>query len=126
LIATLLLYPGLAPAAKLSVEAMPPVVVKTVPRSGDTKVDPKLDKITVTFSKDMMTRKMWSFVQVSKETFPKTVQKPRYVDKRTIVLPVKLRPGKTYVLWINSNKHDGFRDVKNHPAVPYLLVFETR
>jgi hypothetical protein len=73
----------------------------------------------------MKTKKMWSFVQVSKDTFPK-VGTPKYTDKRTIVLPVTLQPKKTYVIWINSGKINSFRDVSNNPAVPYLLVFETK
>jgi hypothetical protein len=122
-IVALLSSPALA--KKPSVKSMPPVVVMTVPQSGETAVDAKLKEIKVTFSKDMQTKKMWSFVQVSKDTFPK-VGEPKYVDNRTIVLPVTLQPGKTYVIWINSGKHNAFRDVDNHPAVPYLLVFETK
>ena len=121
----LVLLSGPALAKQPSVKAMPPVVVKTVPQSGETAVDAKLKEIKVTFSKDMKTKQMWSFVQISKETFPK-VGTPKYVDKRTIVLPVTLQPGKTYVIWINSGKNNSFRDAGNNPAVPYLLVFETK
>jgi hypothetical protein len=96
-----------------------------VPVSGATAVDAKLKEIKVTFSKDMKTKKMWSFVQFSKDTFPK-VGEPKYKDKRTIVLPVTLQPKKTYVIWINSGKHNSFRDTSGNPAVPYLLVFETK
>jgi len=112
-------------AGSPSVKTMPPVVVKTVPVSGATAVDSKLKEIKVTFSKDMQTKKMWSFVQASKETFPKTGA-PKYKDSRTIVLPVTLQPKKTYVIWINQGKHNSFRDASGNPAVPYLLVFETR
>ena len=112
-------------AGKPSVKSMPPVVVKTVPVSGATAVDAKLKEIKVTFSKDMQTKKMWSFVQFSKDTFPK-VGEPKYKDKRTIVLPVTLQAKKTYAIWINSGKHNSFRDTSGNPAVPYLLVFETR
>jgi len=108
-----------------SVKTMPPVVVKTVPVSGDAAVDAKLKEIKVTFSKDMLTKKMWSFVKVADETFPKAGD-PKYIDKRTIVLPVTLQSKKTYVIWINLGKHNAFRDTSNNPAVPYLLVFETR
>jgi len=85
---TLLACPALA--EKPSVKSMPPVVVKTVPQSGATAVDAKLKEIKVTFSKDMITKKMWSFVRISKDSYP------------------------------------AFRDVGNNPAVPYLLVFETK
>jgi hypothetical protein len=110
-----------------SVASLPPVVVKTVPASGDKKVNPGLREIRVTFSKDMKTKKMWSFVQESPDTFPQTTGEPHYLkDRRTVVLPVSLKPGKVYVLWINKGKFNAFRDTANHPAVPYLLVFETR
>lgn len=35
-----------------TVANMPPVVVSTVPQSGDTNIDPGLTEIRVTFSKD--------------------------------------------------------------------------
>jgi RNA polymerase sigma-70 factor (ECF subfamily) len=114
-------------ADKPSVKNKPPVVVRTVPQSGDTAVDPSLGELQVTFSKDMMTEDMWSWVMESKETFPTIAGKVRYLDdKRTCVAPVKLEPGKTYVIWINSQRFNSFRDTGNRPAIPYLLVFETR
>lgn len=104
-----------------------PVVVKTVPATGDTAVDPALPEIQVTFNKDMMTDTMWSWVMESKDTFPKVAGKVRFLDdKRTCVLPVELQPGKQYRIWINSAKYDSFRDTENRPAVPFLLQFRTK
>ena len=83
----------------------------------------------MTFSKEMMTDRMWAFCQISDDTFPKRPegQAIRYLsDKRTCVLPVELEPERTYVIWINQGKFNSFRDTKNNPAVPYLLVFRTR
>lgn len=118
---------GWGSAEKVGVVSMPPVVVATVPQSGSTGVSASLKQITVTFSKDMMTDNMWSWVKHSDDTFPEITGKIRYLkDRRTCVLPVSLRPGKTYVIWINSKKFNSFRDLKNQPAIPYLLVFETR
>jgi RNA polymerase sigma-70 factor (ECF subfamily) len=121
-----------APAGKddeehSSVKSSPPVVVKTVPAAGDTKVDAATTKeIRVTFSKDMADQS-WSWSQISRESFPETTGKPRYdADKRTCILPVKLKPGKTYVLWLNPPKFQGFRDADGLPAVFYPLVFETK
>ena len=112
---------------KISVEIMPPVVVKTVPQSGDIRVDSALSEIKVTFSKKMMTNNSWSWVKRSDETFPQIAGNTHYLkDKKTCVLPVKLEPGKTYIIWLNSKKHNGFRDENNNPAVPYLLAFETK
>jgi RNA polymerase sigma-70 factor (ECF subfamily) len=112
---------------KITVQSMPPVVVKTSPQAGDTNVDPALKEIKVTFSKDMMTQDMWSWVEVSKESFPQIVDKVKFLgDKRTCVAPVKLEPGKTYAIWFNSEKFNYFKDKDRNPAVPYLLVFQTR
>ncbi len=112
-----------------TVASLPPVVVKTVPQAGDRAVDPSLDKISVTFSKDMITKRMWSFSQISTDTFPKIPEGKEigYLgDNRTCVMPVKLEPNKTYVIWINSPRFNSFRDIDNHPAVPYQLVFKTK
>lgn len=117
---------GAQEKTEISVEAMPPSVVRTVPQAGETEVDPSLKEITVTFSKDMLTDRMWAVCQISKETFPKTGKNIHYLkDKRTCVVPVTLEPEKTYVLWFNRGKFNSFRDTTNKPAVPYLLVFRT-
>jgi len=117
-----------AHGAEVTVETMPPSVVKTVPQAGDTKVDPSLKEVRVTFSKDMLIREMWSWCSQSPETFPEIDKtKIRYLeDKRTCVLPVKLESGKTYIIWINTQKFNYFKDTKKNSAVPYLLVFQTR
>ncbi len=111
---------------EITIENAPPVVVQTVPKSGDTEVDPSLKEIQVTFSKDMMD-KSWSWSTASKNTFPELKGDPRYVDdRRTCVLPVKLQPGKTYATWINSGRFTNFKDRDHRPAVPYLLIFRTK
>ena len=126
--ATLLAVAALAQVAKeLSVKSMPPSVVKTVPPAGATDVDPALKELTFTFSKDMVDGN-WSVCQISKESFPESgAGKMHYLpDKRTCVMPVKLQPGKTYVLWLNRGQFQSFRDTERNSSVPYLLVFETR
>jgi len=112
---------------EISVKTMPPSVVKTVPQAGDTDVDPGLKEMTVTFSKNMKTNRMWAVWQISKETFPQNAGQIHYLsDQRTCVVPVKLEPGKTYVVWFNRGQFNSFRDAENNPSVPYLLVFSTR
>jgi RNA polymerase sigma-70 factor (ECF subfamily) len=112
---------------KPSVKNMPPAVVKTVPQAGDMAVDAQATKeIRVTFSKDM-TDKSWSWSQISDATMPKITGDIRYdKDKRTCIAPVTLEPGQTYVLWLNSDNFHNFKDADGMPAVPYLLVFETK
>jgi len=112
---------------EVTVKSMPPSVIKTVPQAGDTAVDPSLKEIRVTFSKDMMTKEMWSWCSQSPQTFPEIDKtKIRYLkDKRTCVLPVRLKAGKTYVIWVNTQKFNSFKDTESNSAVPYLLVFQT-
>jgi hypothetical protein len=112
---------------KLSVKTLPPVVVRTTPQAGDTQVDAAAVKeIRVTYSKDM-TDNSWSWSQMGEDTYPKMDGKPHYeADKRTCVMPVKLEAGRTYVVLLNSEKFTNFKDADGRPALPYLLVFETK
>ena len=113
---------------KITVETMRPSVIKTVPQGGDTEVDPSLKEIRATFSKEMSTENQWSWLHHTLDTYPRIDKTGiRFLkDKRTCVLPVELEPGKTYVIWINSQRYNYFKDKNNRPAVPYLLVFQTR
>jgi tRNA A-37 threonylcarbamoyl transferase component Bud32 len=105
---------------------MPPVAIRTVPESGVKEVDSSLTELRVTFSKPMKDGS-WSWCRLDDETFPEMTGAPRYLDGlRTCVLPVKLQPGRTYATWINVDQFQGFRDQSDQPAVPYLLIFETR
>jgi RNA polymerase sigma-70 factor (ECF subfamily) len=100
-----------------------PVVVKTVPESGASGVDPALSEIQVTFSKSMR-RHSWGW---AKENSPAISGNAHYLsDGRTCVLPVRLEPGKVYAIWINSEQSSKFSDTTGNPALPYLLIFETR
>ncbi len=128
LAATFLVAVAVAQTAKqASVKTMPPSVIKTVPPAGATDVDPELKELTFTFSKPMMDGN-WSACQISDDTFPKPGDGEMHYlpDKRTCVMPVKLEPGKTYVIWLNRGQFQNFRDTQRNSSVPYLLVFETR
>ena len=88
---------GLAPTGgaddTLSQAAFPPVVVRTIPAAGDAGVDPRLREVRVTFSREMQTKEMWSFVTANPAAFPKIAGPIRYLDdKRTCVMPVSLAP----------------------------------
>ena len=104
----------------------PPVVVNAVPQAGSDGVDPAVNEIRVTFSKDM-TPGSWSWSTAGKDNFPEITGKPHNLDdKRTCVLPVHLKPGKTYAIWLNSQNFGNFKDADGNSAVPYLLVFRTK
>lgn len=109
-----------------SVATARPSVVETVPQCGDTQVGPQTREISVTYSKEMMD-KSWSWCTADEGEFPEIVGQPKYlVDKKTCVVEVKLKPQTTYAIWLNSDKFYNFKDEDGRPAVPYLLVFETK
>lgn len=112
----------------VNVKTMPPVVVKTIPQAGDTNVDPALKEIRITFSKPMLTTNQWAVVDVSKKTTPKFNKDLLHFlsDKKTFIIPVSLEPGKPYAVWLNYGKYNYFKDEYRNPAVPYLLVFQTK
>ncbi len=117
-----------AAAAELSIpDDLPPVVLSVEPKVGATDVDPDTKEIRVTFSKKM-TDKSWSWPTGNKYAAPKVAGGTIHFepDGRTCVMPVKLQPGKTYVIGVNSERFRGFQDTQGHPALPYLLVFRTK
>ena len=108
-----------------TIESLPPVIVKTVPESGDKNVPPGVVDIKVTFSKEM-TDGSWSWSTAWQGSAPEAIGKPKYeADRKTCVLKVKLEPNKTYGYWLNSERFKNFKDAQGHPSVPYLLVFHT-
>lgn len=114
-----------ARANAITLESAPPVVVRTIPQAGSADVDPCLVEIEVTFSKPMLNGS-WSWSTLDPNCFPETTGKPRYLaDGRTCVLPVRLKPGRFYAIWLNSDKFQNFKDTRKSPAVPYLLSFQT-
>ena len=109
-----------------TIENTPPVVVKTEPQAGLTDVEPGRRDISVTFSKPMRAGS-WSWVELSKESFPSKTAEPHFLsDQRTCVLPVLLEPGTTYAIWLNSPPYLNFQDQGGRRAIPYLLVFRTK
>lgn len=105
----------------------PPKVVSTVPSQGALNVDPALKEITVTFNEPMRD-KCWSWCYEDKKTFPEMNGQPCYRDSKhtTCVMPVKLEPGRNYVVWLNTGKNKSFMDNAGNPLQPYKLIFRTR
>ena len=109
------------------VDALPPVVVSTHPVSGSRDVAPGVTTIRVSFSKGMMPG-TWSWSSAWSNSTPQILPGgPRYeADGRTWVVGANLEPGRTYAFWLNSDQFKNFRDTEGRPAVPYLLIFETK
>ncbi|MDY6989728.1 MAG: Ig-like domain-containing protein [Thermodesulfobacteriota bacterium] len=107
-------------------DSRPPRVVSTFPQNGSIDVDPSLNEISVTFNEAMRDGN-WSWVYEDKNTFPQIVGQAYYNEDMTKnVLPVKLEPNKEYVIWINSQKFNNFKDKSGNPAFPFKFTFKTR
>jgi hypothetical protein len=107
-------------------DRQPPVVVETWPVSGAKDVAPGEADIRVRFSKPMMDGS-WSWSTAWENSAPEFIGTPHYeADGCTCVVKVKLEPGQTYAFWLNSEKFTNFRDRAGLPAVPYLLIFQTK
>jgi len=60
-------------------------------------------------------------------SFPESAGEPHYLpDRRTCVIPVKLEPGKTYVMGINGGRFNNFKDADGTPSLPSSLAFRTK
>jgi hypothetical protein len=104
----------------------PPVVVETCPVSGACDVAPGETEIRVRFSKDMADGS-WSWSTAWQDSTPESVGTSHYLDDhRTCVMKVRLEPGRTYAWWLNSGKFKNFTDQSGRPAIPYLLIFQTK
>jgi hypothetical protein len=108
-------------AARLS--AAPPRVIKTIPENGDQDVDPALRQIRIEFDQDM-SRGGFSICG-SGPKFPKTIGKARWVNKRTIVMRVRLQENHEYHLSANCPSAKNFRSVGGEAAVIYPVKFRT-
>ena len=110
----------------LVLAGQPPVVVETFPASGVRDVEPGEKEIRVRFSKPMAGGS-WSWCDAWSNSLPAFVGLPHYEsDSRTCVLKANLDAGHTYAFWLNSEGFRNFTDKSGHPAVPYLLIFQTK
>jgi hypothetical protein len=100
-------------------------VVNTVPHRGDAAVEAGATDIVVSFSA-LMKPGSWSFVKEANAIIPAVSGSPRPVDPTTFALPVMLEPGRTYLIWVNSETLKNFHDVDGVPAEPYRLEFVTK
>ena len=117
----------IAPAAKATgtAETDEPVVIKTTPPVYADDVSPTLNRLSVTFNQTMYEG---NFAWVTWDgPFPETTGKPSFdLTKKVCSLPVKLEPGKAYLVGINIGKFNSFQSQDGVTARPYALVFATQ
>jgi len=102
-----------------------PRVIELTPADGATDVDPSLGVLRATFDRPM--EASWSWVTEGGDSFPATTGAAYFEpDGRTAALPVKLEPGRTYVIWLNSAQYRLFRDTQGEVAEPRRWSFTTR
>jgi hypothetical protein len=102
-----------------------PVIVSSTPTIGATDVDPALKEISVTFDRDMdVSGYSWTG---GGEFFPESPEgaTPVWRDKRTCVLPVRLKKGAFYRVGINSSSHQNFKSAVGAPAETAGIYFAT-
>ncbi|HEX6962262.1 MAG TPA: M56 family metallopeptidase, partial [Lacipirellula sp.] len=101
-----------------------PPKFKSKPAFGETNVDPGLTEIVLTFDRNMEGGMSWTG---GGEHFP-TIDESReakWRDKRTCVLPVRLKAGQFYRFGVNSTSFQNFRSERGMPALPAVVAFTT-
>ncbi|MGN7723743.1 DUF2268 domain-containing putative Zn-dependent protease [Chitinophaga sp. 22620] len=113
------------PALMQAYQKKRPVVERIEPfTNGDTTVSADTKEIRFVFS-TVMSPARYSFSQGSggKEQYPEA-EKPQFAaDNRSIVLKVKLEPGRNYNLTLTDL---GFKSADGYPLVPYEVKFRTK
>jgi hypothetical protein len=99
-----------------------PKIINTIPNFGDCNVDPNLKEIIIKFDQDMTS----GMSLLNTQNMPENNGQPKWVDKRTYIIPVKLYPNKLYSLAFNNSKFQNFTNVEGIPLNPDELHFKTK
>ncbi|MDF1815457.1 MAG: M56 family metallopeptidase, partial [Verrucomicrobiales bacterium] len=100
-----------------------PKVVAASPDNGDRTVSPDTKEIRIEFDRPM-DPSGFSFVGGG-SNYPEVTGRPRWIDSKTVVLPVTLRHSHDYFLSINSDSYKNFRSEQGFQAVSYPIRFKT-
>lgn len=103
---------------------LPAWIVSTSPKIGATDVDPNLTEITVTFDRDMSEGMKWKDEEKLVTVDPD--KDAHWKDKRTWVLPIKLKRGEYYRIGLDSKNFDSFQSAESQPAPSSTIYFVTR
>lgn len=101
-----------------------PAIVALEPADGALNVDPALAKLRVTFDRPMAPGFSWVGGGAS---YPEVTGVAHWSDDRkSCILPVKLKPGRDYELSLNSDYFENFRDPRGTPIEPTPWKFRTK
>lgn len=110
--------------AATSVPGEAPQAVSFDPPLDATGVDPARTTLSVVFDRPM-DRDGWAWVTEDPETAPDIASSSWDATATTNTSQVKLAPGRTYVLWINSPSYLYFRDLAGRTVEPVRWTFST-
>lgn len=104
----------------------PPQLVDMEPPNNSIDVDPDLTEIRVTFNMPMGGGMSWCGGGPKFPTIPEG-QRPFWTeDKKTCVMPVTLKRGRSYAMGINCPAANNFRNANGIPAAVTWYDFSTR
>lgn len=105
--------------------AGPPRVVAVSPAQ-NARIAPGTFTLRVTFDQPMRDRS-WSFVQVSRATYPDCDGRPvRSADGRSFSMQCRAQAGRSYEIWFNRAPYLNFKSAAGAPAQPFGLRFAAR
>lgn len=110
-------------AASAAAAAEPPKVIELDPPHQSTELDPNTTEIRVTFDRDMNTRG-FSFCGGGPQ-FPKMRGRPKWINKRTVVVKVRLEPEHRYQMSLNCPAANNFTAQDGTPLQPTPWSFST-
>lgn len=103
----------------------PPAVIAVDPPNGATDVDPSRTTLSATFDRPM-DPEGWAWVIEHPSTAPDLGDSTWDAAVRTNTAKVRLEPGRSYVIWLNSPQYTYFKDRQGIAAAPYRWTFTTR
>lgn len=113
--------PAVAAFFRREAQKLPPA-----PKLVEFKVDAESGTLTLVFDRPMRDRS-WSMLLDGDEPFPEIAGDIRYDKKRQVLtVPVWLKPGTRYSLWLNGETRFGFISERGVPLAPRRIEFDAK
>ncbi len=118
-----LAFAGAAQAQSSGPAPSAPKVVATYPHDG-ARVPPSIAELKVSYDHRMA--EGWSFATGGEKAFPEVIGPASLSpDHITVILPIRLEPNRSYVVWLNTERYKNFKSEDGEAAEPYRLTFHT-